>query len=143
MAEFRSYSPYRLEKLHGAENAGGVVTFGNFIPPPRPETYIFDDAEVLPCCVSVARPADLRSFYDPRSGKSLSGDVRIDFSSHIKVQSERGQGFGGYALSLEDGAEELLAAKCDDNGMPCGATPIVSINGIAPDEEGNIVLWFH
>ena len=145
---FKPYFPYRLEKLAGSEDVGGIVTFGDIAFPGFPETYFFRNrfdgdvgVVVHPCCVAVAKPPALRSFVDPRSGEKLSGDVEIGFSGYVK--SERsGKSF---ALSLEDGADVELASECAKaNGVgACGATPIVSINGVHPDEDGNIVLWFH
>ena len=145
---FRPYFPYMLEKLAGSEDAGGVVTFGDIDFPGFPETYFFRDrfdgdvgVIVHQCCVAVARPASLRSFVDKRSGERLSGDVEIDFSGYVKSEKS-GKSF---RLLLEDGADVELASECAkaSGADACGATPIVSINGVKPDENGNIVLWFH
>lgn len=138
----RPYTPYRLEKLYGSYDIGGVVTFGDFDLPGFPETYRFSDAIVHESCVAMTKPAQLRSIVDRRSGERLAGDVRIRFSSY--VESERnGKKF---TLSLEEGAAEELMSECDElkqGDNVCGATPIVSINGVRPDANGNIVLWFH
>jgi hypothetical protein len=138
---FAPYRPYMLEKLYGAEDIGGVVTFGNIDFPGAPETYFMDDALLHPCCVAVAKPARLRSLVDRRSGKSLSGDVRVSFSGHVSAE-RNGKTF---ELSLDSGSAAELASECaaDSGSGACGATPIVSINGVRPDSEGNIVLWFH
>lgn len=145
---FRPYFPYMLEKLAGSEDAGGVVTFGDIDFPGFPETYFFRDrfdgdvgVIVHPCCVSAAKPASLRSFVDQRSGDRLSGDVEIDFTGYVKSEKS-GKSF---RLSLEEGADAELASECAkaSGADACGATPIVSINGVKPDENGNIVLWFH
>lgn len=138
---FAPYVPYRLESLCGSADTGGVVTFGDFAFPEAPETYFFGNAVVHPCCVSCARPPALRRIVDPRSGDSVSGDVSIGFSGHVSSAYEN----GAFRLSLEEGSAEYLASACakisgDD---ACGATPIASINGVRPDEDGNIVLWFH
>lgn len=145
---FRPYFPYMLEKLAGSEDVGGVVTFGDIDFPGFPETYFFrgrfdGDVGVMvhQCCVAAAKPASLRSFVDKRSGERLSGDVEIDFSGYVKSEKS-GKSF---MLSLEDGADVELASECAkaSGADACGATPIVSINGVKPDENGNIVLWFH
>lgn len=145
---FIPYFPYRLEKLAGTEDAGGLVTFGDIDFPGFPETYLFRDrfdgdvgVVVHPCCIAVAEPPALKRFIDPRSGESVTGDVEIDFSGYVR--SERsGKSF---LLSLEEGADAELASECakSSGADACGATPIVSINGVRPDENGNIVLWFH
>jgi len=144
--DLKPYVPYRMDKLAGSEDIGGIVTFGEMELPGFPETYRFSpgigNAVVHPCCVAVASPARLRGFVDPRSGNRISGDVNIEFSGY--VESERsGEAF---RLSLADGAASELASRCEglaDGADVCGATPIRTINGIRPDEDGNIVLWFH
>lgn len=139
--DFRPYIPYRMEPLAGSSDAGGSVTFGDIKFPGHPETYFLEGANIHPCCVFCAKPAGLRKITDPRSGESLSGDVRMAFSSHIK-SSRNGNDF---YLSLDSGSESELASECfKPTGLDaCGATPIVSINGVRPDSDGNIVLWFH
>ena len=143
-ATFRPYFPYRLEKLFGSDDIGGFVSFGDIRFPDNPETYRFDGATVHPSCVAMAKPAGLRRITDRRSGTSISGDVRISFSGYVDVQSDAGDP-KSVSLSLAEGAETELASDCIDmsGSNPCGATPIRSINGVQPDEEGNIVLWFH
>lgn len=138
---FRPYMPYRLVRLAGSFDMGGIVTFGDFSFPGSAETYFFDDAEIHQCCVSAYEPPRLRSFVDARSGARLSGDVEIGFSGFVSA-SRDGQ---SVRLSLEDGATEELASECykASGSDLCGATPISSINGVRPDSEGNIVLWFH
>ena len=138
---FEPYVPYRLEVLSGSEDSGGIVTFGDIDFPGTQETYFFDDAEISPFCISASMPAALRSVIDPRSGSRISGDVNIRFSGYV-VSEKNGNSF---KLSLEDGAGSELASECAIATGPevCGATPISSINGVFPDEEGNIVLWFH
>ena len=135
------YSTYRLEKLHGSSDIGGVVTFGAIELPGFPETYFLDGAVLHPCCIAMAKPAMLRRFTDLRSGDSVAGDAEIRFSGYVKSERD-GKGF---SLSLEDGAAEELASECAKatGAEACGATPIRSINGVYPDAHGNIVLWFH
>ncbi len=139
--DFMPYTPYMLEKLNGSTDIGGVVTFGDLAFPEHPYTYFLDRAIVHPCCISYSKPAMLRRFIDPRSGESISGDVDISFSGHVISSKD-----GGYLrLSLESGSELALASECAVGSVvnACGATPIRSINGVYPDSEGNIVLWFH
>lgn len=140
-SNFKPYFPYRLEKVAGARNVGGVVTFGNIEFPMTPHTYFLNDAVVHPCCVAVSEVGRLMSIVDRRSGSRLTGDVSIDFSGYVKASKTS----GCVKLSLEDGAADELASECAKiSGYgSCGATPIRSINGIRPDEEGNIVIWFH
>ena len=135
------YQPVMLEELTGSENAGGIVTFGDMELPSSPETHFFENAVVYPGCVAPARPVGVRSFFDPRSGESVSGDAEITFSKYVNVAKNGNE----FRLTLEDGASEELASECANVGgyEACGATPITSINGIRPDSDGNIVLWFH
>lgn len=145
-ANLRPYVPYRMEKLVGSYDIGGVVTFGEIELPGMPETYrfkpLYGNADVHPCCVAACRPAALRSFVDRRSGERLSGDVKIRFSGYVDTEGN-GKSF---RLSLADGAAAELASRCEEleGGVGvCGATSIKTINGIRPDDDGNIVLWFH
>lgn len=140
-ANLSPYTPVRLERLAGSCDIGGVVTFGDVELPGSPETYFLDGASVHPCCVASARPCGLRRIVDQRSGEALSGDVDIAFSNYVSVSRDG----GAFTLSLDDGAADELASDCAKASGPdsCGATPITSINGVRPDEDGNIVLWFH
>ena len=138
---FVPYTPFPMNRLAGSRDIGGVVTFGDIQFPGIPETYFLDNADVHPCCFAEHNPAYLRKFVDPRSGESISGDVRIDFSGYIEAHRSGRT----VALSLSDGADVILSSECAAVTGPeaCGATPIVSINGVRPDADGNIVLWFH
>jgi len=139
--EFKPYFPYRMEKLIGQSDIGGIITFGDVEFPGSPETYFLDGAVIHPCCVAVAKPPMLRSIVDPRSGVSVSGDVDISFSGHV-ISRKDGDSF---FLSLDEDSDLELASECAmiSRSEACGATPIESINGVYPDEYGNIVLWFH
>jgi hypothetical protein len=142
-SEFRPYVPYRLEKLTGSEDVGGIVTFGQIDFQAAAGSYRFTARQirVAECAVSRYTPAKLRRIVDPRTGDSVSGDVSIDFPSYVEAsRSEE-----GVSLSLAEGANDILLPRCDriaaDN--PCGATPVKSINGVRSDDKRRIVLWFH
>lgn len=140
-ASFRPYFPYALRPLAGSSDMGGVVTFGDIDLPEIPETHFLDSAIVHPCCVTAMRPARLRGICDPRSGESVAGDVRMAFSGYVDVARDG----SSISLSLKDGGASALASECAQasGSDVCGATPIVSMNGVRPDADGNIVLWFH
>lgn len=140
-SSFKPYRPVRLERIAGTEDAGGIVTFGDVEFPGFPETYFFDSAFVHTGCVVASKPVPVRKFVDPRSGNTISGDVEVEFGNFVKASREENK----FRLSLEEGAADALASECAEaNGYnTCGATPINSINGVRPDEYGNIVLWFH
>lgn len=143
---FESYSPYRLEKVGGSEDVGGMVTFGNIRfddYSTGPKSYRFAEEEVTfaPSVVMEYVPAKVRKFYDPRSGRTVSGDTTIEFSEHVVAE----QGETGIKLSLKGGSNEALLPECERNAPvnACGATPITSINGVKPDKENRIAIWFH
>lgn len=138
---FLPYYPYRMEKLSGASDVGGVISFGNIDFSGGPETYFFDGATLHSCCVSLVKPVGLRCIVDPRSGERLAGDVDFEFTAHINAEKNS----NGFVLSVSSESETELMSQCESalGDNPCGATPIASINGVAPDEDGNIVLWFH
>jgi hypothetical protein len=136
------YMPYRMSRIAGSEDCGGVITFGDFDVPPHPVTYVLDDAKICDGCVALFDPPQLRSITDRRNGRSVRGDVKIDFSRHIVAGKTRE---GYIKLSLEEGSADELMSSCAKqmHENPCGATPITSINGVLPDSQGRIVLWFH
>ena len=140
---FRPYVPCRLERLAGLEDVGGVVTFGQFEFPTTPVAYRFapGSARLADCVVAEYTPAGLRKFIDPRTGQSLSGDVRLDFSAYVQASRTA----DGVLLELAPGASGALLSDCDREipGNPCGATPVARVNGVAPDDKGRLVLWFH
>lgn len=141
MDRFRPYYPYRLNPLGSSDGIGGVVSFGNIRAGNSPETYFLDGAVVHPCCVAVTRRPAVTAFVDKRSGERLSGNVGISFSGYVSASSDGGK----FRLSLEKGADSELASECAkaSGSEVCGATPIRSINGVRPDDDGNIVIWFH
>ena len=140
-SSFKPYFPYRLEPLAGDSCSGGFVSFGNIVAGDGPETYFFDDAKIHPCCVFPIERPGVRRFIDSRSGETVSGDVNISFSGYVVPSSEDSK----FNLGLEKGASSELASECAKitGSEACGATPISSINGVRPDDDGNIVLWFH
>lgn len=142
-SELMPYVPYRLEKLTGSEDVGGVVTFGKIDFRGMSGSYRFSANRVgiAECAVSRYTPARLRRIVDPRTGESVSGDAAIDFSTYIEASRSP----EGVRLSLADGANDVLLSKCDRDVVdnPCGATPVESINGVKSDDKRRIVLWFH
>ena len=142
-SELVAYTPYRLEKLTGSEDVGGIVTFGKIDFQAAAGSYRFSAKRIgiAESAVSRYTPARLRRIVDPRTGKSVSGDVDIDFSTYIEASRLD----GGVRLSLSEGANDVLLSKCyrDVVDNPCGATPIERINGVKSDDKRRIVLWFH
>ena len=143
MSEFRPYTPYRMTKLAGTEDAGGMITFGSFEVPMRPVTYFFDMGAAAVCesCITRLDPPRLRRFYDPRSGLYASGDVGIEFSDFVDTKRDGSR----VRLLLRKESADALASTCEReravNG--CGSTPVMKINGVMPDDKKRIVLWFH
>lgn len=143
--EFEPYIPYRLEKVGSSEDIGGMVTFGNirlaeFI---EPKTYKFAEGKITfaPPVLMEYVPAAVRKFLDPRNGETVNGDVEFSFSAHVVAS----QGERGVKLSLKEGSNDLLLPKCEREAPvnACGATPVTSINGVKPDAENRIAIWFH
>lgn len=142
-SKIKPYTPYRLDKLVGCEDIGGVISLGNVDLIDQVGDFRFEDSQVKfeNSVISNFVPAKVRRIIDPRTGESLSGEVNIKFSNYINVSKKD----GGIDLELTpEGNIELLPA-CDRNKdfNACGATPITNINGVYPDEQGRIVLWFH
>lgn len=140
---FEPYIPYRLEKLTGSEDVGGVVTFGqiDFADSAGSYKYTNHQVEFADSTVLKYTPAKLRKIIDDRTGESVNGDVAIDFSAYIKASKES----DGVKLSLTENARKILLSDCDKNRVtnPCGADPIEKINGIESDSKKRIVIWFH
>ena len=140
-SSFSPYTPIRLENVTGVDGAGGIVTFGDVTFNSLPEQYSFNSVIVHPCCVLAVNQPNVKRFIDNRSGDSISGDASISFSNYIVAQKSS----DGISLKLKDGAAATLASECSKaTGYNiCGSTPVKSINGVKPDSDGNIVLWFH
>lgn len=141
--KFEPFVPYRLEKLHGSEDVGGIVTFGIIDFTADAGTYRFDDGKAVLCESAVSKyvPARLRKIIDDRNDESVAGDVRIEFSGYVGA-SRDGR---SVRLDLLPGAATALMSKCDRETPvnPCGATPVASINGVRADDKDRIVIWFH
>lgn len=137
---FKPYFPYMLESLAGTTCAGGVVSFGEIDFSSGPMTYFLDEAIVHPCCVAFTERPGVNKFIDTRSGDYVAGDVEFSFSGYLSSEKSG----NSFRIGLEKGASNELASECSKiTGVEaCGATPIYSINGVRPDEDGNIVLWF-
>ena len=142
-SEFEPYRPYRLEPMTGSEDFGGVITFGSVDFPEVPVTYRFDDGAIPVTEGAIARyePARVRKFVDPRTGESVSGDVSIRFSAHVLASKEG----NGVKLGLTEAAKTALLSDCERKRPPnaCGAPLISSINGVEPDKDSRLVIWFH
>ena len=140
---FEPYIPYRMEKLTGSEDVGGIVTFGQVEFPHLPVTYRFSARHVGIAESAVAKytPARLRKIVDDRTGKSVAGDVTVKFSAHVDVSRDE----DGVRLKLKPGSNSVLLPACDRyaSSDPCGATPVHSIDGVLPDKKDRIAIWFH
>lgn len=141
--DFEPYRPYRLEQVTGSSDCSGIMTFGNIDLPEASGSYRFapDSVTFVDSVCTKFKPAGLRRLIDDRTGESVAGDVSIDFSQYVAAE----RSLDGIRLYLKDGANNILLSKCDkDKPMnACGTTPIASINGVYPDEQNRIVLWFH
>lgn len=140
---FEPYIPYRMEKLTGSEDVGGIISFGDNPFREHPSTYRFYDRKIRIVDSAVSRyvPAALRTLIDDRTGESVRGDVSLSFSNYILSYRDG----NALSLKLKDGAAKVLASSCDKDRPvnPCGATPVMSINNVKPDDEDRIVIWFH
>lgn len=142
-ADLIPYMPYRLEKLTGSEDIGGVVTFGSIDFSSSRGTYRFTENTIgiADSAISKYTPSGLRKIIDPRTGAELSGDITVSFPSYVTAENTA----EGIKLGISEKANNILLSECDKDSAdnPCGATPVTSINGIPPDDRKRIVLWFH
>lgn len=142
-SSFEPYIPYRLEKLTGSEDLGGIITFGavNFSSSKGSYRFSRNTVRISESAISKYTPAGLRRIIDDRTGESVSGDVNLEFTSYVQTV----KGDDGIKLDLTKGANDALLTKCDQDVVenPCGATPITSINSVSPDNKNRIVIWFH
>jgi hypothetical protein len=141
---FEPYIPYRLEKLTGSEDVGGIVTFGIIDYQSDTGVYKFNTNDITfsDNVVSKYVPARLRKLIDDRTGESISGDVDIVFPSYVTSSKDA---TGGITLDPTNEARKELLSKCDLEVVsnPCGATPVEMINGVESDSKKRIVIWFH
>jgi len=140
---FSPYIPYRMEKLTGSEDIGGIITFGHDPFSATVGVYRFEDRSVRIVDSAVSRyvPAGLRSIIDDRTGDHLEGDIKIEFPAHVVVDKDG----RNYKLNLKSKSATMLMSSCE-KAKPvnaCGATPITSINGVSADDQNRLVIWFH
>ena len=142
---FVPYMPYRLEQINNSSTygSGGVITFGDIDFDSCAGSYRFNDGKAIlsDSVVLFKEESRIRSIVDDRSDKKITGDVKIEFSSHVTARKEG----RNVELGISQASNDILLSDCDKNRSrtPCGATPITSINGVLPDEKRRLVIWFH
>lgn len=142
---FVPYMPYRLEQISNSPTycSGGIITFGDIDFDSCTGSYRFNAGQAVLSdnVVLFKEESRLRSIVDDRSGKKITGDVKIEFSSHVTARKEG----RNVELGISQTSNDILLSDCDRNRSrtPCGATPITSINGVLPDDKRRLVIWFH
>lgn len=151
VSEYEKYAPYRIEGFPGRD-AAGICSFGAS-PSELSEPVLLRFDPGIPVSATACHHVDtgrVRKFVDERSGKSVSGDVRL----------ELGTGLTAFLCSLDDdgGCGKWPCARIfmdRDLGLsvvsPCvgknddsriAQKPVSAINGVSPDCEGRLAIVF-
>lgn len=132
---------YAFDSLDG--HASGTVAFGTIPDGSVPFKLSFSGEESALAANAVAhvrRPGVLR-LVDRAHGTSATGI--IDLSGNSEFRTYRGPA-GEIVIELTDLYRDATTSVCSaspsfDN---CGETPVSSVNGVTPDEEGVLRLKF-
>jgi len=142
---FRAYSMDRM-----SADASGSVAFGEVPPGTAPLRLTFspDEAPLVESAVVRAKTPGVAKVVDPYHGTEATGIVDLSGNSEFRTSIGReGQDedpLHTIVFTLTDTYREMTTSVCDATPSKdaCGATPVRTINGVAPDENGTITLRF-
>lgn len=138
-----SFEPYVPFQLSGSPGFGGYVTFGDFEWPSAGRFHRFStsaQSKLDPHAVVKFPAPGVLKFVDDVSGEELSGDVVVSLPDILEISEVDGE----IQLSMTENGARQLTTPCNvgTDSTICGTPVIRTINGIAPDEDGAILLRF-
>jgi len=137
---FRTYSMDRM-----SAGASGAVAFGEVPPGTAPFHLAFsaDEAPLVEAAIVRAETPGVAKIVDPYHGTEATGIIDLSGNSEFRtaVDAEDPQTI---VFTLSDTYRDVTTSVCDATPSKdaCGETPVKSINGVAPDENGTITLRF-
>ena len=145
-ADFEPYRPYPMTSVSG--ECGGMCSFGDVdFSNPFTRKFDGDGPLVLQTVVARVETGKLKGFKDDVSGKTISGEVEFRFPSDTIVKRENyvsDLDVGTISVEMSSELNGRLVSPCDSQDrLSAGKlSPIRSINGIEPDENGRIAVVF-
>lgn len=147
--EFEPYRPYAMDPM--VDGAGGVISFGDIDWPEQPQMYTFrTEDEGVPrgrldpsVCHFFTAPS-ITKFIDDSSGASLSGIVTLNLPDTVEAAIAKTDTGYMVALSLTQTGNEMLATVCNSgtSATACGTPIVKTINGVEPNDLGEILVVF-
>lgn len=137
---FRAYSMDRM-----SDGASGAVAFGE-IPAgaaPLRMSFTADEAPVAEAAIVRAEAPGVTAIVDPYHGTRASGIIDLSGNSEFRTAVDKDDPHT-IVFTLADVYRDATTSVCDATPSKdaCGATPVRTINGVAPDENGTITLRF-
>lgn len=137
---FRTYSMDRM-----SDGASGTVAFGE-IPagaPPFRMTFSPGEAPLVEAAIVRAEAPGVTRIEDPGHGTAATGVIDLSGNSEFTTRVDPGNP-QTIVFALSDTYRDITTSVCDVTPTrdACGATPVRTINGVAPDESGTIILRF-
>ena len=126
----------------------GSVTFYMSDAVTQPRRYRFSTPEqsaISSFCILVFPFGGVKKFEDQSSGEEATGDVKFDFAGKVKSTcSELDNGGMNVDLSLLPAAVKAVDGNCIPMSLSeaCISPVIRSINGLEPNENGEIAIIF-
>ena len=143
--ELEPWRAYSMERLGGT--AYGTIVFGEIPTGAEPFRHVFtgDDSPLAANAVVPVKAPGVTRIVDRAHGAYAAGIIDLsgnsEFRTYLDPDDESGRTI---VIELTDLYRDLTTSVCSatpsfDN---CGETPVRSINGVKPDEEGVLRLEF-
>lgn len=141
--ELEPLRAYSMDRM--SAGASGSVAFGEVPPGTTPFRLTFspDEAPLVESAIVRAEAPGVAKIVDPYHGTETTGIVDLSGNSEFRTAVDRDDP-QTIVFTLSDTYREITTSVCDATPShdACGATPVKSINGVAPDENGTITLRF-
>jgi len=147
--EFEPYRPYPMDPLR--PGVGGIITFGDISWPSTPVLYLFGTlmdgqirAQLDDSVVRVFEASHITKIVDANSGDALTGIVELSLPDIVAATITKTPAGYNVTLSLTQQGNQLLATVCNagTSATACGTPIVQSINGVSPNDQGEILIKF-
>jgi len=137
---FRAYSMDRL-----SAEASGTVAFGEIPADATPfrMTFSADEAPIAGAAIVRASVPGVSRLTDRSHGVSAAGIIDLSGNNEFRTSVDAADP-QTIVFTLSDVYRDIATSVCDATPSKdaCGETPVRSINGVTPDENGTITLRF-
>ena len=142
---FRTYSMDRMSDV-----ASGAVVFGEVPAGAEPFRFRFKAGEalVVEAAIVRVRAPGVAALVDPYHGTRATGIIDLsgnsEFRTSIGKEGQDDDPLHTIVFTLVNTYRDISTSVCDATPShdACDATPVKSINGVPPDENGTITLRF-